>query len=110
MQEQKQLPGMENIKVEEKKERKHPLLGKYIDVTVVPLMEIDMKNTGFVSIGAYTAEYNYNVKQSFPEKVVLFLEERTHKKRSYKESYDQETGPSQVIVVTELPRFNVIRH
>lgn len=109
--EQKPLPGLETkVVTEEKKVKKHPLLGPYVDVTVVPLMEIDMKNTGFVSIGAYTAEYKYNTKQSFPELVVKFLEERTQKKRSYKETYDEETGPSKEIIVKETPRFNVIRH
>jgi hypothetical protein len=105
---QKQIPGLEG-EDNEQVEKVGPL-GKKIDVTVVPLLEIDMKNTGFVSLNAYTANYKYNVKQSFPEKVVELIENANVPVRSYKESYDEETGPSKEIIVKPRKRFNVIRH
>lgn len=102
-------PETDKVKDEQKKVKKHPILGEYIEVIVIPLMELDMKGTGFVSIGAYTAEYQYNKKHSFPIKVVEFIESLQETKRSYKETYDEETGPSKEIIINKTPRFNVIR-
>jgi len=105
------LPGLANIKVEEKKKKRvHPQFGEYVDVTVVPLMQIDMKNTGHVSVGTYTADYKYNVKQAFPELIVQFIEERTETKRRYETHFDEDKRPYEKMIVEKTPRFNVIRH
>lgn len=111
---QEALPGLDNIETPEEKEKKkvrvHKKLGKYKTVTVVPLMELDRKGTGFVSINEYTAEFQFNQEQDFPEKVVDFLKSAEQVERHFEQRFDEDKQPYQVQVVNKKKRYKIIEH
>lgn len=67
--------GAGKVKTNEKGERIHPTLGKYIKVRVHPTGASNQKTSIFVSINLYTVEFQPSEMVSLPLGVVKFLKE-----------------------------------
>ena len=93
-----------------KKRKMHPTLGEYITVTVIPMHQMDIKSVGFVSVGSYTSEFNFNTKIQMPEKAILVLEDAAIIDRSLEEFIDEDGKPATREIETAIPKFNVIKH
>lgn len=61
------------VKVNDKGEKVHKTLGKYIKVKVHPTAQHNKRTSIFASIGLYTVEFQPNETIALPEKVIEFL-------------------------------------